>query len=388
MDFKSGGYTDIKNKPVSGTDLSLADTLYAAVFTKLRYQKTNGSEGAAPVGELAPKSSHSGEWQMPDEFSLLMGGRIGKNIGFVIEAGLANNGTALSGFKIPAMWELGGEGMKLGVVPFSTDNLGASYGFELLSTGAVRNIRASEHGSETSAQQYVFWEPEGNGAAAGFSFVLYDPLYYVTVTPYTPNHMPGEGKQLGGLNATYLRAAVTPKIGGWAVGAGFQAWTGSNVRVTPEGAPGPSIFKTKGWAVDAQAQGYVAGMPLGVFFAHASAPGTGTEPGATPNLFNPSPKSRTATSITAELGVLPAKATLLASFRKANDGSDGDKSSDNAFTIGGTYNIYQNVRFELVHTVRQKGLDGGRFGPGSPAGSEGGPVGGTSLTTLVFAAAY
>jgi hypothetical protein len=388
MDFKASGYTDIKNKPVSGTELSLADTLYAAVYTTLKYQKTSGKDGTDGDGGLAPKSTHSGEWQFPDEFSLLLGGRIGKNIGFVIEAGLANNpGPVLSGFKIPMMWELGDTGMKVGAVPFSTDNLGASYGFEMLSTGAVKNIHASEHEEETSAQQYVFFSPEENGAAAGISLVLYDPKFYVTLTPYTPTHRPGEGNgnpSLGNLNATYFRAAYTPKVGDWALGAGVQAWAGSNVRAR-DGNGTLRLFSTKGWAVDAQAQGAVAGLPLGVFFSHASAPATDPNSTAAPNLFNPNARARTATSISAELGILPAKATLLVGYRKADDGSD-TASSDNAFTLGATYNIYQNVRFELVHSVRQRGAGGaGRYGPNDPAN---GTLGGKSQTTLVFAAAY
>jgi hypothetical protein len=384
QDFKASGYTDIKNKPISGTDLSVADTLYAAVFTTLKFQKTNGKEGTDPSSGLSEKSTHSGEWQFPDEFSLLLGGRIGKNIGFVIEAGLANNpGPVLSGFKIPMIWELGDSGMKIGAVPFSTDNLGASYGFELLSTGAVKNIHASEHEEETSAQQYVFFSPEENGAAAGISLVLYDPKFYVTLTPYSPTHRLGGNNgnpNLGGLNATYLRAVYTPKFGDWALGVGLQSWSGSKVRVyDADGVLGE--YSTKGWAVDAQAQGAVAGLPLGVFFSHASAPGSGS----TPNLFNPEAKARTATSISAELGVLPGKATVLVGYRKADDGSPSS-SSDNAFTLGGTYNIYQNVRFELVHSVRQKGPGGaGRYGNNDPLT---GSVGGKSQTTLVFAAAY
>ena len=45
-DYKAGGYVDIKNKPLAGKDLSLADSLYASVFTKVRYQKSNGDDQA------------------------------------------------------------------------------------------------------------------------------------------------------------------------------------------------------------------------------------------------------------------------------------------------------------------------------------------------------
>jgi hypothetical protein len=286
----------------------------------------------------------------------------------------------LAGFKIPFVWELGSDGMKASVVPFSTDNLGASYGFELLSTGAVRNIRVSEHNEETSAQQYVFFTPEESGAAAGFSFVLYDPKFFVSVTPYTPNHTPGGDSNLGGLKATYLRAAFTPRIGDWALAAGVQIWSGNNVRVGA--GPGVEQVKTKGWAIDAQAQGAVAGMPLGVYLAHAKAPGSSA--GAAPNHFNREAHARTATSITAELGVIPAKVTLMASLRRADDGSAAS-SSDNAFSLGATYQMYQNVQLQAVHSTRQKSAGVGRYGPTDSAT---GAVGGGALTTLMLSAAY
>jgi hypothetical protein len=274
------------------------------------------------------------------------------------------------------MWDVGGR--RIGVVPFSTDALGASYGFELLSTGAVRNIRASEHRSETSAQQYVFFQGDG-GAATGFSFVFYDPLFHVVVAPYTPNHLPGAGSNLGGMNATYLRAVVTPTVAGWALGAGVQSWTGGNSRV----GDGTETVATKGWAIDAQAHGNVGGMPLGLYFAHAKAPGTAA--GAVVNLFNSRAGARTATTLTAELGVLPQVATVMLSYRKADTGA-ASSSSDNALSVGATYQIYQNAQLQVVHSSRQKGANGvGRYGPNDPAN---GTTGGSALTTFMFSVGY
>lgn len=379
MDFKSSGYVDIKNKPLGGKDLSLADSLYGGVFTKIRYQKSNGTDGTDADG-VAQKSTHSGELQFPDEFALLFGGRVAPNIGFLLEGQLISGGDAvLAGFKMPMIWPLGESGMKVGVVPFTTDGLGASYGFELLSTGAVRNIRASENRNETSAQQYVFFQDMG--AATGFSFVLYDPRYFVVLTPFTPNHLPGGGSNLGGLTATYLRAAFTPNVAGWSLAAGVQAWSGNNVRA--QTGDGIAIGSTKGWSLDAQAQGQVGSLPLGLYFAHAKAPGSSA--GGTPNLFNSRANARTATTLTAELGILPQRATVLVAYRKANNGA-ASSGSDNAFTLGGTFQIQQNVQLQLTHSRRQKGADGtGRYGPNDPAN---GTYGGNSLTTLMLAAGF
>ncbi|MBK7615454.1 MAG: hypothetical protein IPJ08_13530 [Burkholderiales bacterium] len=368
-EFKASGYVDIKNKPLAGKDLSLADSLYAGVFTKLRYQKSNGVEN---TGE---KSTHSGELQFPDEFALLLGGRVGKNIGFLIEGQLIDGeAPMLAGFKMPMIWEVR-DTMKAGVVPYTTDGLGASYGFELLNTGAVRNVRVSEHRSETSAQQYIFFGGTGPGgdtagASTGLAFVLHDSLYHVVVNPNTPNHLPGGGNNLGGLDSLYMRAVVTPTVNGWALAAGVQSWSGSNARY----GDGSTSVATKGWALDAQAQGVFQSMPLGVYLAHASAPASSA--GSAPNLFNAKAKARTATTLTAELGVLPQTATVMLSYRKA----DNAGTQDNAWSIGGTYHIYQNVGLQLVHSQRSAAGYG-------PTVVDGGAKG-KSMTTLMLSAGF
>jgi len=403
MEFKASGFVDMKNKPIAGKELSLADSLYGSLFTKIRYQKSNGTDGLN-AEDAKVKSTHSGEIQFPDEFALLLGGRLGTHVGFMLEGQLAGEGAVLAGFKMPMIWPVGGS-MKAGVVPFTTDALGASYGFELLNTGAVRNVRISEHRAETSAQQYVFFQGTGPmsgdtdpvtgsgvrntaGAATGFAFVLHDPLFYVVLAPHTPNHLPGAGGQLGSLNATYLRAAVTPTVGGWSLAAGIQAWSGNNVRFNDGGA---GVFSndvanvsTKGWAIDAQAQGSLGSMPLGVYLGHAKAPGTPA--GSTsPNLFNANRNARTATTVTAELGVLPQKATVILSYRRADNGA-ASSSSDNAITLGATYHIYQNLQIQLAHSKRSDGANGvGRYGPNYAAGET---KAGNSLTTLMLSAGF
>lgn len=378
MDFKASGYVDIKNKPLAGKDLSVADSLYGGIFTKIRYQKSNGKDGTDGNGDPL-KSTHSGELQFPDEFALLLGGRVAPNIGFLLEGQLASGGDAvLAGFKMPMIWPLGESGMKGGVVPYTTDGLGASYGFELLNTGAVRNVRISEHRNETSAQQYVFFQD--HGAATGFAFTLYDPSFFVVLAPFTPNHLPGSGSNVGGLSSTYLRAAFTPTVAGWSLAAGVQVWAGNKARVDDGGSL--LIGATKGWSIDAQAQGAVAGMPLGVYLAHAKAPGSSA--GGTANLFNANPNGRTATTITAELGVLPQKATVIVALRRADNGA-ASYSGDNAVTLGGTFQIYQNVQLQLAHSTRGKKNGVGRYGPNVPAD---GSKGGSAMTTLMLAAGF
>ncbi|MBU0623055.1 MAG: hypothetical protein KJ795_14545 [Gammaproteobacteria bacterium] len=344
--FKAGGFTDMgKQGLIKGPAMSLPEVANSSLFFKFRYQDTNGTDGTG----TGQSTIASGEWQIPDEFALLMGGRVAENIGYMFEGQLAD-GTApvLAGFKMPIMFPVGEGEMKVGVVPFSTDGLGASYGFELLNTGAVRNVRISEMRSETSAQQYIGAARE----AQGLAFVVVDPMFFVNVTKYTDG-LAGGQKMLGGL--TYLRAGVTPTVGEWDLGVGVQSWSGTSTE-----ANGFKNDDVKATAIDAQAQGAVAGMPMGAYFTYATAPASGT----TVNVFNTgTANAKKAMTIMAELGVLPGSVTVMAAYRKADTGA-ATNSKDDAITIGGTYAIAQNVSFQVSHTTRSKNGNVGRYAGG------------------------
>ncbi|MBU1237652.1 MAG: hypothetical protein KJ634_03440 [Gammaproteobacteria bacterium] len=365
-EFKAGGYTDMgKQSLLKGSDLSLPSVLNASLFFKFRYQDTNGKdlEGDPSVA--------SGEWQIPDEFALLFGGRVTENIGFMLEGQLADpDAPFLAGFKMPAMYKLGETDMKAGVVPYTTDALGASYGFELLNTGAVRNVRINEHRAETSAQQYIGTATAATGAA----FVLWHPQFFANISRWTPNHAGDASGQK--LSSTYVRAAYTPSVGDWDLGVGVQSWSG-----TAKDATGIGANETKAWAVDFQAQGIVANLPVGVYLTHAKAAATSAG-SSTPNLYNANPNAKTATTILGEVGILPGKATLQLGYRRADTGSAAPNPEDNAWTVGATYQFAQNVQLQVQHSSRSKGgaADVGRY--------EGTDVPGSSLTTFMLSAGF
>ena len=366
-DFKAGGYTDMgKQEKIEKADMSLPSVLNASLFFKLRYQKTNGSD-ASPANP-----TNSGDVQFPDEFALLFGGRVSQNIGFFLEGQLAShNDPFLANFKIPFMFEVGNS--KAGVIPFTSDSLGAAFGFELLNTGAVHNIRTIEHGEETSAAQYIGTATK----AEGLAFVYYDRLFHVNLTKWSPNHVAGGSGTNGKPTANYLRAAVTPVLKGWDLGVGAQAWSGTANREDPANAGLRADVATKAWAIDAQAQGNVGDFPLGIYFSHAVAKGSPT--GSTPNLFNEGePNNKKGTAVSAELGILPNKATLMLAYLKGNTGAE-TSSGDNALTIGGTYMVAQNVQLQLLYTKRSGSL---YDDPNSR------PATGNNLMTLMLSAGF
>lgn len=411
MEFKAGGYTDMKQAgEVKGKDLSLPGIMNASLFSKIRYVKDNGKDGTNVAGEAA-KTTHSGELQFPDEFALLIGGRVTDSIGFMVESQFAgaglNGGGAnfLAGFKLPTTFKLG-TGMKAGITPFMTDGLGASYGFEQLSTGAVRNIRANENRAETSAMQYVFFSGTGPvdaaatdpfaaapavrlnaGAASGVALSLWDPSFNAAYTAWTPTHVVQAGSNVGGLGSGLLRAVWTPTLGDWNMGVGIQSYTGNNVRlIMPDGTL--TNVNTKGTAFDVQAHGAWGNMPLGIYFTHANAPGQAAAD-TVKNLFNNNVNARKATVITAELGVIPAKATVTLSYRSANTGTTtvADGGKDDSWLVGGTYQLAQNVQLQLNHSVRSKRADGvGRYGVTNYVA--GGTTRGDSQTLLMLSAGF
>lgn len=139
----------------------------------------------------------------------------------------------------------------------------------------------------------------------------------------------------------YLRAAWTPIISGWDLGGGVQWWGGTSSLGTPS-----TVYKTHAWAIDAQAQGMVRSMPLGVYVTYASAEKSN---GTVNNLFNSNPNAKTAWAILTELGVLPGRATVALAYRSGDSGASSN-NGDNALTIGGTYQLAQNAQLQINHT--------------------------------------
>jgi hypothetical protein len=167
--------------------------------------------------------------------------------------------------------------------------------------------------------------------------------------------------------SSYLRAAVTPQFLGWDTGLGVQ-WFGGETSFQS------GDVETDGWAVDAQAQGTVFGLPLGVYLAYAKA-----EPSPT-NVFNADPAGtrhdRKAASILAELGVIPNKWTVFTGYIDGDTGA-ATKSEDNRWLVGTTYMVAQNVELQLSNTF----LSGDRYDPKPSSG-------GDNLTTVMLFAAF
>ena len=348
--FKSGGYSIIgAQAKIEGDGLSLPVVLNASVVTKLRFQLSNGPQVAGT------NTTNDGEFQLPDELLLMIGGRINDNLGFIVELDPHLSDPLVSGLKIPFMKDVGG--LKVGGIPFITSSQGVAYGFELLNTGALRFSRVAEDRSAISAQQYIGTATK----AQGIALVASNTQFFVNFSRWSPRAA-GDGSDSP--TANYLRLAATPRIGSWDAGIGAQVWTGNTTE------PGlPAVIDAKAWALDAQLQGFVKSMPLGVYLTYANAAGSQTG-SAVRNFFNRNPDDRKAATITWQLGVIPNKATVLLSYRKGENGK-ATNSADNAVMLGATYLLVQNLQLQINHALY------------SGAAYAGTPVNGDRMTTLM-----
>ncbi len=390
--FKAGGYTMIgtQEPAIEGDHLSLAPDLNAALLFKARYLKTNGKD---PAGTVSGTTTNSGEWNIPDEFSLFFGGRISNNIGFLFE-GNTNAPAVVAGFKMPILFDVGDT--KLGIVPYFTDALGPFYGYDLSSTGQTRGVRWAAHRLDTSAQQYTGM---GAGPATGFAFSAQNEMGYASFSRFSPNFLAIQGDQ--GANGTavafksnLLRVAVTPSVGDWAmqVGLGFIGGTnyvhqgGANVAVTAD-----DKVDTKARSLDFQAFGKVGENDLSVYATYAVVPYVAPVAGVTAgNAYYAGVGTSDVKAIVlgAEYSVIPHVLHLGGAYRNAKNGADTIAGTtldgDNSITLTAVYDLRMNVALQINHSMRS----GSSYDAGGANDTTLATHNGKSLTTFLLETAF
>jgi hypothetical protein len=355
--FKSAAFTMVGAQgKVEGDGLSIPDTLNLAMLTTMGYTKTDDTSTATGNGI---NSAANGTVYVPGvngEYSLFIGGRTSEFSGSLAEVGLTSVDGHVASAKFPMLWPVGDNGMRVGLVPFTTDGQGASYGFETLNTGAnaVHTMlfdggSANDSiGTSVSAQQYI-----GTGVAAtGAAIVANSDMGFVNFTKY---HMISQNLEMvngASLSSTYVRAAYIFDLNGWDTAVGFQDWSGQSNDASTDTAPGNTALvglkETKASAIDAQMMGTVNDMPLTVVFSYAKAP---KPSGVLDNVYNSGGVTdKKAMVIGAELGVVPEVATVAVSYRKGNNGAAAGSDGDNSMLFAASYKLQQNLLLQLVYT--------------------------------------
>ena len=399
--FKAGGYTIMGAQgKVEAEHLSIPDTLNMSMLIKLRYQKSSGTDdGTKPSGV----SKNDGQWQFPDEFVFLVGGRVAENVGVLMELGLgggpgaatANGNAGMMGiFKLPFVWDVGS--VKLGVTPFVTDTQGAFVGYDMSSSGQVRASRWAEDRGATSSQNYV---GVASGPATGIAFSANSDMGYIALSRMSPNHASSEGGAGGQEYKTnVLRVAATPTVADWAMHIGAGIINGSNYQLQT----GSSIVTlgqrvdVKAHTLDFQAQGQLGGKDTSFYINYAKAPASttgctapvvGTVAPAIPcNMYNTKATDRKAWVIAGDYSVIPHVLSIGAAYRNAHDGGTaGQADQNNAFTITAVYDLYQNVALHLNHMMQS----GNAWNTGgTQAGNLAANKNGKNLTTFMLEASW
>ena len=348
--YRAGGYTlSVGQGLIAGDDISLPVMLNASVIAKLRYVKTDGN---------TDEDTDHGRIEWPDEAALLVGGRLAEKVGFLMELGLGDVASEEGG-DISANSFLSTKlhfnvfqaaGAQFSIIPFSTDGLGVGYGFELLNTGAQRSQRPIEERRGFSAAQALGL---GSGEATGIALVASSNKYFLNYSSWVPGW--------GGTNMSvkpdglthYLRAAYMPIIGSWDIGFGVQLWAGDATVATDDGTGNKNDIATDGWIIDAQAQGQVSNMPLGLYASYGECDGD-------PEHFASSctnADDANAFGLLAQLGVLPHKANIYVAYRTMDVGKATDNTFD-SWTVGVNYMVNQNIRLELFNVFENgSGVD-------------------------------
>lgn len=360
--FKQGAYTMVGGQSLIQSDnLSLPVALNASLVTKLRYQKTNGSDKTV--------ATNTGDLQLPDEAALIIGGRGSENVGLLLEASLKESGASnnFNSFKIHFNSPTEG-GTNIGAVVFLTDAGGAPYGFELLNTGAQRFMRVAEDRKATAAQQFISGGTgkgsPGASDAEGVAFVVSQNNYFLNMTLWTPDH----GSVPVSEFANYFRAAYMPTIGGWDTAFGVQVFSGTAKRIdTATGLANNA--PTEAFFVDAQAQGQLGGKPAGFYMTYGKAKAIAG------NYFNSNPNDQTALSLLAEYGFMPNKATIYLGYLMGDNGKAAN-NKDERLSVGMTWLYSENIEFQLWNTM----YSGNAYSPK--------PAGGNNLISFMLFAAF
>jgi hypothetical protein len=413
--FKESGFTATGTPLIESDNFSLPANLNAALFTNIRFQQSNGAK------DPTAHTSNNGEWIIPGETSLFIGGRISPNMGGLVEGDVGASGTSpgagfLASIKLPFIYSVT-DTINVGVVPFSA-GLGPAYAYETLNTGAVGNhFMNLVHITSMSAMQFIQVaysqeEVDGNLAEGVAAFAASD-TFFVTVAKWSPNHdiVDAFGASAA-MTSDYVRVAVTPQVGSWDLGFGAQYFggnsnavgqNGSTVDTTDPACPAncPVItgsntftpYRTRAWAVDGQMQGAIQSlhdMPLGVYISYAQAPGS--SPGSAQNIYNPYSETKQAASIAAELGAFAdGRGTVQLAYLWAKTGN-ATYSGANATTLGLTYLPWENVQLALYQTwytgsahSSAAANSGDVYGLGNLIDASGS---GTSLTSVNLAAGF
>lgn len=316
--FKANGYSQISQAPLEGDKLSIAPVLNASFFIKTRITDTD---------------KESPKLEFPDEAALLLGGRLGEGMGGIVEFS-----DSILSYKVSLTHQLN-NGIALGMTPFATDSLGPAYGFELMNTGAVRNIRPFERSSRPTIGAGGL---DLSGAVTGVAIHAFHEKGFAHITYFAPDSKVAGGTKLdtGTDLSMYFRAAWTPRIGEFDTGLGFGMMRGQT-KATPANGTTRQTYGTHATFLDGQFQGMVNGKELGVYLMYGIGSNDPTD------IYNAgSAKAPTGVGLDVEY-TLTDHFGLIAALGRHNNGSTLSPMVSTG--IGGYLKLGQNITLQPMY---------------------------------------
>jgi hypothetical protein len=323
--FKMSGFTDVGEQAlVEDDDLSIPSSLNITMMMRFKYIKTKTTTGATTT------------LQLPADQVLMIGGRIGSALGAFGE--VDTQGGGIGNWQLINSNDFGD--FKGGIGLYN-----AAFG----PTGAIEISSVfGQHSGKLNGGFVSATENLINGGAVFGGGTLSvaawagSDMGLVQLAAVAPS-VAGNGVSTGNKLATLARAIFTPEV------AGMNAMIGATMISGTTGTAAVGYAKLSDFAIDAQVQGDVGDMSLGVYADYASsnegnfalAPVVSVKPGAT-----------TGFSIRAELK--PIKDFMVGlGYGSINPAGIG--ANTKLIQFAATYEFFQNVELNFHYNETKTG---------------------------------
>jgi len=363
--FKMGSFTDVGDQAlVEDDDLSIPAVLNASFVVRANYINTNVT-GQASVGT----------YNIPTDDNLLIAGRLGTNSGVFLEFnGGANNWQLMNSFDVA--------GFKVGISAADT-------GFGATAAMEVSNV-FGQHGGKLGGKNISAIDAAGFGQdTSAIAAWIGNDLGYVQFALVAPKSATVGTVNVGTSFAKLVRIVATLDVGGWDTLVGFGTVTGSAAK--GDNSTGGGVVTNTNVRVpmdmqfvDAQIQGEVGDMSVGVYgdWAHAkgksSTVGTANFYGGQINTTTNDKGDYNAYSIRGE--IKPLDRVLFGigyGYQKSSPGGVATDITVKTFHLAATYEIYQNFEFNVVFDNAKQNDQTGASLNNTALGSE------TTRTTVI-----
>jgi len=375
--FKMGSFTDVGDQAlVEDDNLSIPAVLNASMVVRMSVNHVSG-------GKTTDASVTS--YVIPQDTNFLVAGRIGSNTGAFVEfgGGTGDTGAAFNNFQLMNSWDVGGFKVGLG---YANDSFGASSVLEVSNVFGQHSGGVGDVGGQVGAIN-------NSGFTNSISQIgawIGNDLGYVQFALIAPGGSAGwqgagtnvtnGGTNVGAKLAKLLRVVATLDVGGWDTVVGFGFVTGKVGKQGTNSSASVNDNKPVNGVttasemdlvfVDAQVQGEVGDMSLGVYADYAHAKGknggnllgaqdtaTASVAGSTANALGitnvlGASEKFDAYSIRATLEPI-AGITLGAGYgyRKTSDNVTTTlQPKHQVFSVAGSYQLYQNSIISLNFT--------------------------------------